>query len=389
LSGKGPADRPAYARAGVDIEAGEQAVALMRTAIADTRRPEVLGDIGGYGGAISIPPGYREPVIVSSTDGVGTKTAIAQSLGRWDTIGIDLVAMCADDVVCTGAEPVAFLDYVAVGRLEPEAVLSLVLGVADGCKFAGCALIGGETAEHPGLMEAGTFDLAGTCIGLVERSELLDGTAARPGDIVIGLQAHGLHSNGFSLVRSLLTQWDVPLERPFAEQLERTLGTTVRDAALRAEPELALATLGDVLLLPTRIYALAVLDARRALQETGHDLNGVAHITGGGLPGNAPRAVGAGLGVRLDPSRWRMPAVIDLLGALGGMAATELRATFNGGLGMLLVVPPDRAAVDAVLSAVDDRGTPGAIVGEVDEIDRLDGGRYAEAPLRFAGAIGG
>jgi len=389
VSGKGPAARPAYARAGVDVEAGERAVELMRSAISSTRRPEVLGDLGGYGGAIAIPPGYREPVIVSSTDGVGTKTAIAQALGRWDTIGIDLVAMCADDVVCTGAEPVAFLDYVAVGRLEPEAVAALVGGVAEGCRQAGCALIGGETAEHPGLMETGTFDLAGTCIGLAERDDLLDGSAARAGDIVIGLASSGLHSNGYSLVRGLLAEWELPLERPFSEQLERTLGEDIRIATLAAEPEHGLATLGEVLLTPTRIYTRAVLAARRVARAAGGDLHGVAHVTGGGLPGNAPRAVGPELGVRLDPSRWRMPAIIEVLGALGGVAGPELRATFNGGLGMLLVVPPDAATVAAVLEAVDAAGTPGAVVGEVDETASLDGVRYAEAPLRFADASGG
>ena len=361
----------------------------MRSAISSTRRPEVLGDLGGYGGAIAIPPGFREPVIVSSTDGVGTKTAIAQALGRWDTIGIDLVAMCADDVVCTGAEPVAFLDYVAVGRLEPEAVAALVGGVAAGCREAGCALIGGETAEHPGLMETGTFDLAGTCIGLAERDDLLDGRAARAGDLVVGLTSSGLHSNGYSLVRGLLAEWELPLERPFGEQVERTLGEDIRNATLAAEPEHALATLGEVLLTPTRIYARAVLAARRAARSAGGDLRGVAHVTGGGLPGNAPRAVGPELGVRLDPSRWRMPAVIDLIGALGGLAGTELRATFNGGLGMLIVVPPDPGTVAAVLAAVDEAGTPGAIVGEVDEISSLDAARYVEAPLRFADASGG
>jgi phosphoribosylformylglycinamidine cyclo-ligase len=389
VSGKGPAARPAYSRAGVDVEAGERAVQLMRAAIDSTRRPEVLGEIGGYGGAIAIPPGYREPVIVSSTDGVGTKTAIAQALGRWDTIGIDLVAMCADDVVCSGAEPIAFLDYIAVGRLEPEAVAALVSGVAEGCRQAGCALVGGETAEHPGLMEAGTFDLAGTCIGLAEKDDLLDTGRARPGDIVIGLTSSGLHSNGYSLVRGLLAEWDLPLDRPFQEQVERTLGEASRVATLEAEPGNALATLGEALLTPTRIYARAVLAARRAAREAGDDLRGAAHITGGGLPGNAPRAIGPGLGVRLDPSRWRMPAIIDVIGALGGLAATELRATFNGGLGMLLVVPPSSRTIEAVLAAAHAAGTPGVIAGEVDEVDQLDGARYAEAPLRFADAISG
>jgi phosphoribosylformylglycinamidine cyclo-ligase len=387
MSGKGPAPRPAYERAGVDVNAGERAVELMRAAIASTRRPEVLGDIGGYGGAIAIPPGYREPVIVSSTDGVGTKTAIAQALGRWDTIGIDLVAMCADDVVCTGAEPIAFLDYVAVGRLEPEAVAALVEGVAEGCRQAGCSLVGGETAEHPGLMEPGTFDLAGTCIGLAEKADLLDGTNAEAGDLVIGLASSGLHSNGFSLVRNLLAEWELPLDRPFGIQLGRTLGEGVRDAVMTAEPEHALATLGDVLLRPTRIYSRAILAARAAVRTTGRDLHGIAHITGGGIPGNAPRAVGDGLGVRADPSRWRMPAIIELLGALGGMAATELRATFNGGLGMVVVVPAERAAVRAVTEAAAAHGLAAMVVGEVDQMAELDGARYVEAPLRFADAL--
>src|SRR5512143_1468195 len=180
-------DRTAYARAGVDVAAGERAVELMRASVASTRRPEVLGGLGGFGSAITIPAGIREPVLVSSTDGVGTKTAIAAALRRFDTIGIDLVAMCADDVVCTGAEPVAFLDYVAVGRLDPATVAELVAGAAAGCRRAGCALVGGETAEHPGLMGADEFDLAGFCIGVVERDRLLDATTATPGDAIVGL----------------------------------------------------------------------------------------------------------------------------------------------------------------------------------------------------------
>jgi phosphoribosylformylglycinamidine cyclo-ligase len=238
-------------------------------------------------------------------------------------------------------------------------------------------------------METGTFDLAGTCIGLAERDELLDGTAARPGDIVIGLASSGLHSNGYSLVRGLIAEWELPLERPFGEQVERTLGEELRNATLAAEPEHALATLGEVLLTPTRIYARAVLAARGAARSAGGDLHGVAHVTGGGLPGNAPRAVGPDLGVRLDPSRWRMPAIIDVIGALGSVAGAELRATFNGGLGMLMVVPAGTGIVAAVLAAVDEAGTPGTVVGEVDDLTSLDGARYAEAPLRFAGAIGG
>ena len=370
--GKGSAARTAYARSGVDVAAGDRAVERMRVAVESTRRVEVVGGLGGFGGAIAIPAGYREPLIVSSTDGVGTKTALATTLGRWETIGVDLVAMCADDVVCSGAEPLAFLDYVAVGRLDPDAVAALVGGVADGCRQAGCALVGGETAEHPGLMEPGTFDLAGTCIGIVERSELLDGTGATAGDVILGLPASGLHANGFSLVRSLLAQWDIPLERPYQEQLARTLGDAGRDAALAAEPDHALSTVGDVLLTPTRIYARSVLAARAALRAAGHDLLGVAHITGGGLPGNVPRALPGELGARIDPSRWPMPSVMRLMGALGGLDDVEVRATFNGGLGMVLVIGPE--AVDAAVAALPDAIAIG-IVAPAAEL----GARYVEA----------
>jgi phosphoribosylformylglycinamidine cyclo-ligase len=370
---KGRTGRPAYARAGVDVDAGERAVEQMRAAVDSTRRPEVHGGLGGFGGAIAIPAGYREPLIVSSTDGVGTKTALATALGRWDTIGIDLVAMCADDVVCAGAEPLAFLDYVAVGRLDPDAVAELVSGVAAGCRDAGCALVGGETAEHPGLMEAGTFDLAGTCIGIVERSAILDGTAATSGDVVLGLPSSGLHANGFSLVRALLAQWEIPLGRPYQEQLLLTLGDAGRDTAIAADPGLELATMGDVLLEPTRIYARRILAARAALHRAGHDLHGVAHVTGGGLPGNVPRALPSDLGARIDPRRWSMPSVMRLFGALGGIDDDELRATFNGGIGMIVIVSP--AAVDLARSAL-----PEAIeIGEVRPMSEL-GARYAEAP---------
>ena len=371
--------RVAYTASGVNVEAGERAVELMRDAVESTRRPEVLGGLGGFGGAISIPAGYREPVIVSSTDGVGTKTALASALARWDTIGIDLVAMCADDVVCSGAEPLAFLDYLAVGRLDPEAVAGLVGGVAAGCREAGCALVGGETAEHPGLMEPGTFDLAGTCLGIVEREDLIDCTAAREGDLVFGLPSSGLHANGFSLVRSLLAEFSIPLDRPYQVQLAMTLGDAGRDAALQAEPGVVMQSVGDVLLAPTRIYAPRVLETRRSLRAAGHDLRGVAHITGGGLPGNVPRALPANLGARLDPERWDMPSAMWLMAALGGLEEFETRATFNGGLGMILVVDP---AAETVLRAA----LPEAVLaGEVAPVASL-GARYVEGRLQAAAA---
>jgi phosphoribosylformylglycinamidine cyclo-ligase len=371
--------RSAYVASGVDVDAGDLAVELMRDAVESTRRPEVIGGLGGFGGAITIPAGYREPVLISSTDGVGTKTAIAAALGRYDTVGVDLVAMCADDVVCAGAEPLFFLDYVAVGRLDPPQAAELVAGVAAGCREAGCALVGGETAEHPGLMDPTLFDLAGCCVGVVERELLLDGSAARAGDAIIGVPSSGLHSNGFSLVRGLLARWDLGLERPYQEQLTRTLGGEATAAAMAAEPERALATLGEVLLTPTRIYARGLLVARATLLAAGQDLRGIAHITGGGLPGNVPRALPEGLGARLDPVRWRMPSVMRLVGALGGLGDDEIRATFNGGLGMVLVVAP--SAIDATLTALRDAGMDAAVVGEVVATDRLGGARYMEGAI--------
>ncbi|HLO35082.1 MAG TPA: phosphoribosylformylglycinamidine cyclo-ligase [Candidatus Deferrimicrobium sp.] len=369
--------RAAYAAAGVDVAAGDRAVELMRAAVERTRRPEVLGGFGGFGAAVTIPPGYREPVLVSSTDGVGTKTAIAAALGRYDTIGRDLVAMCADDVVCSGAAPLFFLDYVAVGRLEPEQVAELVGGVAAGCVDAGCALVGGETAEHPGLMEPGEFDLAGFCVGVVERDAWLDGSAVRAGDAIVGLASSGLHANGYSLVRSQVTKWDLDLVRPYQEQLILTLGHETAAAAMDAEPDLAFATLGEVLLTPTTIYAGALLRLRATLRSAGHDLHGLAHVTGGGLPGNVPRALPDAFGARLDPATWRMPSVLRLIGALGGLDDPELRSTFNGGLGMIAVVDPGavRLAVDALAG----EGIVAAVVGEVVPDD--GGPRYVEGPL--------
>jgi phosphoribosylformylglycinamidine cyclo-ligase len=374
------ADRTrAYAAAGVDVAAGDRAVELMRAAVESTHRPEVITGLGGFGAAVAVPSGYREPVLVSSTDGVGTKTAIAAALGRYDTVGIDLVAMCVDDVVCSGAAPLFFLDYVAVGRLDPSNVAELVGGVAAGCRAAGCALVGGETAEHPGLMEADEFDLAGCCVGVVERDRLLDGTAAQAGDAIVGIAATGLHANGFSLVRALIAEWDLDLRRPYQEQLSRTLGDAGRTTAIAAEPGLELATLGDVLLIPSAIYSPAILHLRDTLEAAGGDLRGVAHVTGGGLPGNVPRALSPGLGAQLDPQRWPMPSVMRLLADLGGLTDAELRSTFNGGLGMVVIVP--QSAVATALSTLEADGLAAWLVGEVRPLDELGGERYREGPL--------
>ncbi len=371
--------RSAYRRSGVDIDAGERAVELMRKHVDSTRRPESVGGLGGFGGAFSIPAGYREPLMIASTDGVGTKTVIAAAVRRFDTVGIDLVAMCADDVVCSGAEPLAFLDYLAVGLLDPVDVAELVGGVAAGCRDAGAALVGGETAEHPGVLEANEFDLAGCCIGVVERSRVIDGSSVVAGDVVLGLASSGLHANGFSLVRGLITQWDLDLAEPYQVRLRRTLGDEARDEAIGAAPHESMATLGEVLLTPTRIYARAVLAARAAVVNAGHDVHGLAHITGGGLPGNVPRALPDGLGARLDPARWRTPSVMRLIGALGGLEDDELRATFNGGLGMIAVLPP--SDVPAAIGALEAHGIQASVVGEVVDAATVDGQRYVEGPL--------
>jgi phosphoribosylformylglycinamidine cyclo-ligase len=371
--------RRAYRAAGVDVDAGARAVDLIRAHVESTRRAEVMGGLGGFGGAFAIPAGYREPVLVASTDGVGTKTAIAAAVGRFDTIGIDLVAMCVDDVACTGAEPLAFLDYVAVGELDPTAVAELVSGVAAGCREAGCALVGGETAEHPGLMAAGAFDLAGTAIGVVERSLMIDGSAVRSGDAIVGLASSGLHSNGYSLVRALVTQWELDFAEPYQVRLRRTLGDAATDEVLARAPHETMATLGETLLTPTRIYARALLRVRQELMARGWDVHGLAHITGGGLPGNVPRALPVALGARVDPSTWLMPSVMRVVGALGGMADDELRATFNGGIGMVVVVPSE--AVPATIAAFAGQDVQATRIGEVVDMDRLGGGRYVEAAL--------
>ena len=361
----------AYRRAGVDVDAGERAVELMRDSVAATRRPEVIGGLGGFASAMALPAGMREPILVSSTDGVGTKTAIAMALGRYDAVGHDLVAMCADDLVCAGAEPLFFLDYIAVGRVFPERIAAMVASVADGCRLAGCSLIGGETAEHPGLMEPDEFDMAGFCVGVVERDRLLDGTAARAGDALVGIAASGLHSNGFSLIRRVIAEEDLTLGEGYAELVGRILGP-----ATAPEPETASATLGEVLLTPTRIYSRAILALRRRLDEAGSALRGVSHITGGGLPGNVPRVLPEGLGARLHPSAWPMPSVMRLIGALGGLSDAELRSTFNGGLGMVCVVPAEAAG--AAISSMAQDGLAAWQVGEVVAIDAPEA-RYSES----------
>lgn len=370
--------REAYRLAGVDVEAGDRAVELIRQHLVGQRVPgvEVVGGVGGFGAAVALPRGYRDPLLVSGTDGVGTKTALAATLGRYDTVGVDVVAYNADDVVCHGARPLFFLDYLAVGRVDPATVAALVAGVARGCELAGCALVGGETAEHPGLLAPGQFDLAGTCVGIVERADYLDGSRAAEGDRIVGIASSGLHASGFSLVRRLLADHELDLGRPYLDVLRATLGPIEADRAAAEEPASAGATLGQVLLAPSRVYALDLLALREALRRAGHELHGLAHVTGGGLPGNVPRSVGSGLGVRVDPAAWPTASVFRLVAALGRLDGPELRATFNAGIGMTAVVP--EAAIELSTSFLAERGLAAWPIGRVVSAAAAGPARYVE-----------
>jgi phosphoribosylformylglycinamidine cyclo-ligase len=316
-----------YAAAGVDIDAADRAVGAMRDLVASTARTGTLGAIGGFGGLFEVPAGYSRPVLVSSTDGVGTKTAVAMAAGRLDTIGIDLVAMCVDDLVCSGAEPLFFLDYQLLGRVDPDQVQAVMAGIAAGCRMAGCAIVGGELAEHPGLLAPGEFDVAGFAVGIVEHDRIIDGPSrCREGDALIGLPSPGLRSNGYSLARrALLEVAGRPLDGP------AWVG--------------AAHTLADEMLRPSIVYApavLALLELRDGVPAV--DVHAVAHITGGGLPGNLPRVLPGGLDAEVDPARWRRPRIFDEIAAAGGVAEGEMRRVFNLGLGMVLAVPPEEVA---------------------------------------------
>jgi phosphoribosylformylglycinamidine cyclo-ligase len=348
--------RSAYADAGVDVQAGDRAVELMRRsgAIAGS---DLLGALGGFGAAIPIPVGFHEPVLVSATDGVGTKIELARRLDRLDGVGRDLVAMCADDVACHGAQPFIFLDYLAIGRVVPERVARIVDGVAAGCRDAGCELVGGETAEHPGVMRDDEFDLAGFCVGIVERARLIDNGAAAVGDAIVGIASSGLHSNGFSLVRRVVDANCLDLEAPHPR-----LGSE--------------RTLGEVLLEPTRIYARPVLALRDELEARNLRLAGIAHVTGGGLPGNLPRAVPSDLGVAIDPHSWTQPPVFGLIGDLAGLGPTELRSIFNCGIGMAMVVEP--AAVPTTIDFLAAQGMDSWEIGEVVTAAAAGPTRYLE-----------
>lgn len=327
----------AYKQAGVNIEAGNEAVRRIRSHVQRTARPEVLGDLGGFGGLFALKS-YDQPILVSATDGVGTKLKIAFALDQHETIGIDCVAMCVNDLIVQGAEPLFFLDYLATGKLEPAQVESVVKGIADGCVEANCALVGGETAEMPGMYAEGEYDLAGFAVGVVERDQLMDGQQIQPGDQLIGLASSGLHSNGFSLVRKLLldsdqTDWNQNV--PGSDQ-----------------------TLAQALLSPTRIYVKSVLAVRDQFQ-----LKGAAHITGGGLLENVPRILPAGTQAVVDLSQFDVPPIFKWLKEVGHLNTDDLYRTFNMGIGMVLVIGREEAP-DA-LALLREHGEKANLIGEV------------------------
>jgi phosphoribosylformylglycinamidine cyclo-ligase len=324
-----------YRDAGVDIDAGDELVERIKPLVRRTQRPEVLAGVGGFGALVGLPQRYREPVLVSGTDGVGTKLRLAIDTGRHERIGIDLVAMCVNDVAVQGAEPLFFLDYYATGKLSVPVAESVIAGIAEGCIQAGCALVGGETAEMPGMYHGNDYDLAGFCVGVVERSGIIDGSQVQAGDAIIGLASSGVHSNGYSLVRKLIA-------RANADE------STMLDGR----------TLFDRLLEPTRIYVKSMLALAAAIP-----VHGYAHITGGGLTDNIPRALPDGLEAVLDRSRWHRDPVFDWLAATGSIAAAEMHRTFNCGIGMVAIVPAGR--VDEALRQLLALGERATLIGEV------------------------
>ena len=327
-----------YAAAGVNIEAGYEGVRLMKKHVERTFIPGVVSGIGGFGGLFAPDlKGMKEPVLVSGTDGVGTKQRIAQLMGKHDTVGIDCVAMCVNDIICCGAKPLFFLDYIAIGKNEPEKVASLVSGVAEGCVQAGCALIGGETAEHPGTMSAEDYDLAGFSVGVVDKAKILDPASVRPGDLLLALPSSGVHSNGYSLVRKV---FDVE---------HADLGCFV--------PELG-QPLGEALLTPTRIYVKPVLAALEAAE-----IHAISHITGGGFYENIPRSLPEGLCAKIDKAAIRTPAVFALIQKLGDIPQRDMFNTFNMGVGMSLTVSPESA--DRALEALRANGVDAYVMGEI------------------------
>ncbi|WP_163548271.1 phosphoribosylformylglycinamidine cyclo-ligase [Candidatus Frankia nodulisporulans] len=345
--------RTSYRTAGVDVAAGDRAVELMRGSVARASRPEVVGGLGGFAGLFALDTSrYRKPLLASSTDGVGTKIAIARALDVHDTVGIDLVAMVVDDLVVCGAEPLFLLDYIACGRLVPERIAKIVAGIAAGCEQAGAALVGGETAEHPGLMGDDDYDLAATGVGVVEADAVLGQERVRPGDVVVAMASSGIHSNGFSLVRHILCG-PVDSDHPGGVSAAALAG-------LRSYVPSLGATLGEALLIPTRIYARDCLALAAAV-----DVHAFAHITGGGLAANTARVIPAGLLATLDRASWSVPPIFDLLAERGDVAQADLEQTFNQGVGMIAVLPP--AVVEDALALLAERDVPAWVLGSITE----------------------
>ncbi|NEP49631.1 MAG: phosphoribosylformylglycinamidine cyclo-ligase [Moorea sp. SIO3C2] len=331
-----------YRDAGVDIEAGRGFVNQIRSLVKSTHRSEVLGGLGGFSGCFQLPVGYSEPVLVSGTDGVGTKLKLAQDLNRHDTVGIDLVAMCVNDVLTVGAEPLFFLDYLATGKLNQQQLTQVVAGIAQGCGLAGCALLGGETAEMPGFYELAEYDLAGFCVGIVEKSRMLDGSQVQIGDVAIALASQGVHSNGFSLIRKIVQ--DSP---------DNALSWDITPELLAGK------SLGEELLTPTQIYVKPVLDARRA----GIEIHGMAHITGGGIPENLPRCLGAGQSVQIYPNSWEIPPIFQWLAHTGQVSPQAMFDTYNMGIGFVLIVPQHQ--VEQTLTSFNSQQVNAFKIGEV------------------------
>jgi len=317
-----------YRDAGVDTAEGARAVDAIRDSVRSTYRPEVIGDIGGFGGLFSIAAAkdMDDPILVSGTDGVGTKLLLAQKLDKHDTVGIDLVAMCANDILVSGAEPLFFLDYVAVGKLDSGRMASIVAGIAEGCRQAGCSLVGGEMAEHPGVVPDDDYDLSGFCVGVVDRPEMPDNTTVEPGDVILGLASSGLHSNGFSLVRKVLVDGH-------------------EDELSLPRVDLGGQSLGEALLTPTRMYVNAILRVLRA----GVRVKSMSHITGGGITENLDRALPAGVDAAVFPAAWKVPRTIELAVEAAGLSGDEALKTFNMGIGFALILDPSEAPKAAAL----------------------------------------
>lgn len=350
-----------YAAAGVDVEAGERAVALMRASVARAQRPETVGGFGGFAGLFdaSAIARYRRPLLATSTDGVGTKVAVARAMDVHDTIGIDLVAMIVDDIVVCGAEPLFLTDYIATGSVVPERIAAIVRGIAEGCVLAGCALLGGETAEHPGLMAPDEYDLAGAGTGVVEADALLGPERVHAGDVVIAMASSGLHSNGYSLARHVLLGPDGPGLHAHIDELGRTVG--------------------EELLEPTRIYTRLCLELARD-----HEVRAFSHVTGGGIAANIARVLPTSLAAEIDRGTWQVPAIFELIGGLGGVERIELERTLNMGIGMVAITAPD--AADAVIAACAAAEVPAWVCGRVR--DRRDGeSGDAEAKGGAGGAV--